>query len=665
GKPWDYKTNDKNAHPLALEDILKISEFLTDEQKKFVDEMVHYLSTDMAELGNEVSMELYGIRKYKERYYIPFNSAESFGYRKFGESFDSRLKNMSMTKATVKGAATPLVLSNFTQVWANHVERMSAYNALVVPLENFTRVWNYKTKTTGAEAGATVSSAFESAMGTDYKKYVEQLMKDINGNVMTDKREGGMNSLIRKFKKNAVFASMSVMIQQPSAICRAFALVDPKYFVKTTFNKRDYEELKKYAPVAVIKEIGGFDTTSGRNMVDWLLEEKPEGFKEKFKAFFSLKDSSYRDDILSRGPGFADEITWAHIWNAIKAETKAKTGLTGEALLEKAGERFSEVIDKTQVYDSVLSRSGLMRSKTAGMQMATAFMAEPTLSYNMLLDGVKQAKKGNRKYGATVLAAFVMSTLLNAGLKSIVTAARDDDDDKTQLEKYIAELISNFTSDLNPLSLMPFVKDVISIFQGYDVSRADMSLFSDLYDSLKDMFSGNATITEKIEGFAGALGGFLGVPAKNIIRDINSVVNTFNGFKSGNKTTAKGIKYAVDDNMFQILKSLKIYSSPSKSEKLFDAWTDGDKETYNRMAEQFSSGQAIKTALSTQIKKEYLSGAITEDEALALLMKLDYDNSKASKKIAGWKEADSETDEDDEEDKYSKFTDFDLLGSIS
>ena len=661
-KPWAYKSNDKTAHPLSYEDILQVSSFLTAEQKNYVDEMVKYLSTDMAELGNEVSMQLYGIRKFKERYYIPFNSADSFGYRKFGESFDSRLKNMSMTKATVKGAATPLVLSDFTTVWANHVERMAAYNALVIPLENFTKVWNYKTMTTDAEANASVSSAFESAMGTDYKKYVEQLMKDINGNVMSDGRVGGMNSLIRKFKKNAVFASMSVMIQQPSAVCRAFALVDPKYFVKTTFSKRDYEECMRYCPVAVLKEIGGFDTTSGRNMVDWMTNKPPEGFKEKFKEFFNLKDSSYRDEILSWGPGFADRVTWAHIWNAVKAETRAKTGLSGEALLEKAGERFSEVIDKTQVYDSVLSRSGLMRSKQTGMQMATAFMAEPTLSFNMLYDGVKQAKKGNKRYGAAVLGAFVLNTLLNAGLKSIITAARNDDDDKTYFEKYIAELISNFSSDVNPMSLIPFAKDVISIFQGYDVSRADMSLFSDLYDSVQSMFKDSSSMTEKITGFAGALGGFLGVPAKNIIRDINSAKNVINGAKAGNKTTSSGVKYAVDGQLFPILKNLGAIKSTKKAERLFDAWTDGDAEMYNRMAAQYSSGQAVKTALSGQIKNEFLSGAITEGDAVDLLIRLDYDYSDSVKKISKWQEPNDVSDED-EADKYEKFTSYKTMSN--
>ena len=148
-----------------------------------------------------------------------------------------------------------------------------------------------------------------------------------------------VNKGISLFKKGAVFASASVAIQQPSAIARAMAVIPAKHFVATTVSKRDYAQLKKYAPVAIVKEMGYFDTGMGKTATDWINEDKPRGFGQKFGALFT--DSDYRDSVLSALPEKADELTWAHIWNACVHEAKTDFHLTGEAAYQKAGERFS------------------------------------------------------------------------------------------------------------------------------------------------------------------------------------------------------------------------------------------------------------------------------------------------------------------------------------
>lgn len=647
-KPWKFRDEDAQAHPLALEDITKIVGSLTESQKKFADELVGYLSGDMAQLGNEVSMKLYGYRKFNERYYIPFNSAQSFGFQRFGEQGESLLRSLSFTKQTVRGAATPLVLSDFTEVVAKHIERMSAYNALVVPLENMGKVWNFKTVTSDSEIGASVASQFETAFGKEYRDYFVQFVKDVNGNVMSDSREEVYNSFLRKFKKSAVFASASVTIQQPSAVCRAFAEVNPIYFAASTFDSRkSYDECMKYAPIAQLKEIGGFDTSSGRNMVDFLLEAKnqPKG-KEKFKAFFT--DSDFRDNVLSAAPGLADRVTWAHIWNAVKRETKAKTGLSGERLLEKAGERFTEVIEKTQVYDSVLTRSGNMRSKSGAMQTVTAFMAEPTTTVNMLYDAAINARQDPKKF-FRVYSSVLCATLFNAALKSIITATRDDDEEKTNLEKYIAQVIGNFMNDLNPATLVPFVRDIYSLFTGYDVSRSDVDMVSNLVDAIKKCTSGDSvSLDKKITSLAGALGDFLGIPAKNIIRDIYSVKTAVKDIKAPGKTTAKGIKFAIQAEIFPSLKNLNLLDEASRKEKLYEAWLDKDEETYERLAKSYKSGTAIKNALTDEIKNDYLDGTITAEKAEELLSPFFDEKNKAYYKIREWDDGEEESEEEDD-----------------
>ena len=73
-----------------------------------------------------------------------------------------------------------------------------------------------------------------------------------------------------------------------------------------------------------------------------------------------------------------DMLNWAQIWEACKLETKAK-GLTGEEMLNAAALRFRDVIDRTQVVDSIFHRTEWSRSKSGMVKQATAFMSEPLL----------------------------------------------------------------------------------------------------------------------------------------------------------------------------------------------------------------------------------------------------------------------------------------------
>ena len=155
-------------------------------------------------------------------------------------------------------------------------------------------------------------------------------------------------------------------------------------------------------------------------------------FKEKAKAIFT--DGNFRDEQLSKLPALADELTWCAIWNAVKRETvSTHTDLRpgSEEFLKAAGERFTEVVTKTQVYDSVLARSANMRSKSGMMNMATSFMAEPTTTINMLEDAIYKAKRGNKGYAAKVFASVATSIVLNNALVALVYAMRDDDEDET------------------------------------------------------------------------------------------------------------------------------------------------------------------------------------------------------------------------------------------
>lgn len=584
-----YQLKDTAAYKISdelLGEIIGVLETV-DGAKNFVDEMQDYLSATMGEKGNEVSLALYQVKLFKEKNYFPLRVSHDFLARAREQAQgEVKIKNSGFTKETKPNAKNPIVLSSFMDVWANHVNEMSMYHAFTLPLEDFYRVYNYSTPNDEKLDTVSVVSYLRGAHRDGAVKYIDQLLKDLNGGARVDSTTGIINKLTGLFKKSAVFASASVVIQQPSAIARATALVDSKYFVgKPTKgkHKEKWAEVKKYAPVAIIKEMGYFDTGMGQSTVEWL------------KGKNTLRDKI--DDIASKAPALADEYSWCVIWDAVKRETlqtRPELKFNSEEFLKAVGERFTEVVTKTQVYDSVLARSAFMRSKDTGMKMATAFMGEPTTSLNMLESALIQGKRGNKRYARKAVGSVVASMILNSILVSIVYAGRDDDEDKTYAEKYVSTLTEELLDSLNPLTLIPFVKDIVSIVQGYDVERSDMAVISDLISAWNNLDSDNRSAYRKVEDFGGAIASIFGLPVKNIMRDVRGMYNTINSFVNGEKTTGEGIKTAVKEAITG--------KEKSNGQQLYDAMMSGDKAQVERVKGRFKDQNAINSAIRKALR---------------------------------------------------------------
>ena len=600
GIPVKFNPTEATAYNISDATLADIISKLTGDQKNFVDEMQDYLSTVMGAKGNEVSLEMYGVKLFKEKFYFPLKSAQQFMAKaKEQQKGEVKIKNSGFSKETVQKASNPIVLTPFMNVWADHVNEMSMYHAFVLPMEDFYRVYNYKTPTSDTMATESVEMFIQNAYGKGATKYIDQLLKDLNGGARTDNTTGFINKMMGLFKKGAVFASMSVVVQQPSAIARAVALVDTKYFIGPKVDHKSHknlwDEVKQYAPVAIIKEMGYFDTNMGKSTQDFILGKEYSGFKDKMKALFA--DSNYRDEVLSKAPALADEIAWCGIWEAVKRETKAKNpgmDIKSEAFLQKCGERFTEVIVKTQVYDSVLSRSGNMRSKDTGMKMATAFMAEPTTSINMIADALLQGKRGNRKYARGAIGAVIASQILNSILVSFVYAGRDDEEDETYWEKYIGTLSGQTLDSLNPAGYIPFIKDIVSIVQGYDVERSDMSVISDLWKACENLKKDTVSPYRKVEGFAGSLAQIFGLPVKNIMRDARGIYQTIDSFTNGQKTTKAGIGHAV--------KGAITGKATSNDQQLYEAILSGDQTQIARVKGRYEDQTAINNAIRKALR---------------------------------------------------------------
>lgn len=610
GKVVQYERTTAEAYRISYDVFNKIVNSLTQEQKKFVDDMQGYLSS-MGNKGNEVSRVLYGIDIFNEKHYFPLMSSRDFIAQNSTPAGEVALKNSGMTKATVPHAKNPIVLKGFMDVWNAHVDKMSTYHAMVLPIENINKVFNY-TGYAHQDISVSVKSILNGAYGSSSTDYISTFLQDLNGGVKVQSSGGLASKLMSNFKKTAVAASMSVAIQQPFAVIRAMAEINPKYFAGKSDLKHNetWEELKRYAPVAIIKEMGGFDIGSGQQTADYITAKEYDGIKEKAKGFF--KDSNYRDEALMWTASKADEIGWNTIWNAVKREIADITTLKegSEDFLQACGDRFTEVIAYTQVYDSVVSRSGWMRNKGEIAKMATAFMGEPTTSINMLYNAILQAKRGtiSKQKATAIIGATVASIVLSAVAKSFIAALRDDDEDESYAEKYGQALGSNLSSDLNPLNMLPFVRDVMSLFEGWDVERTDMAVVKDIKDAFDGLDSDTKSTYRKTEDLLGAIAALFGIPLKNVMRTAregyNFIANFFdeNTYEFGDVASGVGEGVFGESGTSEINKALKWGNTDKANELIEEVVTD---KVNGGMTEKEAEA-SVRSSITSYWKERYV-----------------------------------------------------------
>lgn len=605
--------NDANAYTLTDETIDAIAGSLTKEQRQFAFEMQQYLAKIMGAKGDEVNMALYGIKKFGEETYWPLKSSDVFSERVRAqqENTGNKLKNKGFTKALTPKANNAIELSTLTETWAEHVSDMSMYHSFTLPMEDFYRVYNWNQKGDGmVKSTMGVRQLIQKTAGKGAVNYIDQFLKDLNGGLRADPRETVSKAMLSGFKKAAVSASLSVAIQQPSAVGRALAYIEPKYFigskVEGTKFAETWEQLKKYAAVAGLKEMGRFDVDMGRSTLEYIIG------RNGLSTWGKITDKV--DEYSGWLPEMADQVTWCAIWEAAKRKTQAQNpGLHGEALLQKAGELFTDTITRTQVYDSVFSRSANMRDKNFWASMATAFMAEPTTTANMVEDAIRKFQKGDKRMAVKMLSSVAFATVLNAALAAVVYAARDDDKDKTYWEKYLASLAGETADSFNPLTYVPIVADINNLLMGYSIERTDMSLASDLVTALKKIFTlyqqydddwdedKKSEWKKKVESawvdnvlMAGTV---TGLPLKNIYRDTKAAVNIITNPSNGADMSVDTILLAMRDSAKKSLPVVSWIADESSSDQLYKAITQGKDVLARRLKAQFGDEKKYESAL--------------------------------------------------------------------
>lgn len=617
-------------------DLANITGTLTPEQVKIADGLQGLTRGVLADYGNKASMEAYGYKKFTESDYWPIKSAKEglhSNIEKGGNNTRS-IKNIGMAKTTMPHASNALDLAGIFTTFANHASDMTDYASWLCTMEDINRLFNYQFRDEeGNPTGKTIKGLLDRVGGPGSQKYWHNLMEDIQNGInapgdspmwdIAGKTIGG-------FKGAAVGANIRVVIQQPTAFFRAAAVLDPqdmaRGLARGVTRGSGWKKALQYSPIAMRKDAGGFDISSPYKMTETLFDNRTNVRK--------------LNDALSAPAGAADAVTWGKLWNACEwATAREHQGLTkgSEAFYRQTAKLFAEVIDQTQVVDGVLQRSNIMRSSNAVVKQATSFMGEPIMSLNLLMRAYDQVRyeQNSQKRGKAIktmgraATALVVTNVVNALAQSLIDAMRDDDEDKKYWERFQAAFTGisgdeetpwekawnaimegNVGSNMNPLGQIPFVKDALSIIQGYDVSRTEMEIVSDLIQAGQTAIQsadgqGKRTRAYALKGLLAAGAKMFGIPASNLTRDMWGLARSA-AVETGNIP----LQYEMEKAIYNIS------NTGNKSRYyaiLYRALEQGDMDTYQHIRDDLMNSMGVDGASIDSAMRSRYNKAVEKD----------------------------------------------------
>ena len=621
GRKGLVKTGKSKAVKVTFTDVADIIGVLSKEQKAFVDTLQHYMSSQLAAHGNDASMEAYGYEKFKEKFYWPIKVAPSeTDTDAASEAKAKTIPGFGMTKALKPHANNSVVLRSALDSFNEHLNQMATYAAWLTTSENITKLVNYDYMAEGSRTG-TVKDLLMKVYGEGGEQYLTTLLSNIAQGTKTGAGKSAITeSLFGKWKAAKVGANIRVILQQPTAIIRAAELIDARYLAQVGNPIKGWEKAVEWAPIAQWKDWGYFEMDTGRSM-----RELTAGTDSKLDK---VKNASMW------ATGKMDNIAWGMLWNAVEAETKAKHAdlkVGSDEYYQAVAKRFGGVVNRTQVVDSVLHRTQIMRSSNALNRFATSFMSEPSKVYNMVardIYDIVNAEKGSEeqkqawKHVARTGAALVASFMVNALAQSAADALRDDDREKNYGEKFLEAYFGftgeeegfgehwksfwsgNVTGNLDPLGYIPYVKDVQSVWQGFTVDRPDMEGLADLANAAKTFAKAAAGEGNKTMWNAGlnmALKGLdaIGLPAGNLKRDLMAMYSSVLQW-----TGAHWMTYQLDKTMLKIGESGNRSVFCATLMRAMNDDYDAYVKIYNDMVKSGMSPEDIKMGMDRQMAAE-------------------------------------------------------------
>ena len=665
-----------NGHPLNEGDVKIIVNELTQRQKDVADAMQKFMAEQGGAWGNEVSVKRFGEQMFTNEQYFPINS-DGRHLQATADEHPSNaslyaLLNMSFTKSRNEKANNRIIVYSIFDVFANHMASMAQYNAMALPVLDAIRWFNYQQKTEDSKGNRYVKNSVREQMtrvygvteetrpGAGKRGYAEDfvlgILKAFNGTEAQGISEDTffVNSL-RRYNMAQVAFNFRVIMQQPLAITRAALLIDYGSIMrgmklKPAAIKQNIAEMQQYSGIAAWKSLGFYDVNISRGLTD------------------TIKHSTDWKQTVGEwgmwGAEQADTLTWAAMWSACKEEVIKKENITPRDadFYDSVAELFEEVIYKTQVVDSILTKNQYLRSKGFGARFFGSFMSEPTTTASMLIDAVdkynadlkrgmskQQAWEKNKHMIGRTMYVYALSAVMLAAVQAIADAWRDDDDYETFIEKWWEAFKGNAIDELVPINKLPMLSQGYEAFKEWLGSGLKLDIYGQMsnlpfFDIVEHFINGTAILRDNIfkedtnytywggiYKLLQAASGAFGIPMAAATREVVAIWNNTVGamapslkLKSYDPGDMSEIKYAYADGYLTFdeaaaeLLEKGLVENEDEAYFTISGWEAGDGYSrYDKVYEAAKTGGSIDEAMNELVahgytEKDVISQLITQ-----------------------------------------------------
>ena len=526
---------------------------------------------------NEVSMAKYGMKIATVKNYYPLQVYGDAGkYEKVleTESYDTRLKSRGFTKKR-EWSSTPIVIEDALRKYVKQVREVSEYCGMVIPIENFKKVYNY------SDGTQTLHSTIKDRYGVTAEHYIDKLIGDLQ-----QRADIIDNTFLDTIQSN--YMGMKIMFNMGSMIKQlsAFPLANRYFGAKNVSlaalnlfrNKVDFDLYNKYTSYLWYRKEGN-GTVVGELSREMSLVKK---WQDTFD-FVGKMDNRVVASLL-----YAAELH-------VEQTTDLKKGT--DAFYREVARQFEKCIDETQPNNMVTSKPQYLRNKNLRRLSLNAFRSQNMAIGNTIFDSFfemkarmaddkinstaesKAAKKAAvLKFVSCCSGAISANLLLGAlsVLSSVILYHHWDDvcDDEGNISgqkialNYLDEVLNgiygSFAMGDYLYSAVSSAIDIGKTYYGLQVMSVDS-----INDMVNDVISGKALDALK------TLLDCLGIPGTNIARFGSSIYAYYNDVAKGSGriiTDSKG--NVVTDYLHYYIVEDKKDGNSSRAEYYESMWKE-------------------------------------------------------------------------------------------
>lgn len=417
-----------------------------------------------------------------------------------------------------------IVIENVLDVIDRHCDQVASYSGLGVPIKAFNRIWNKKVNNTSLRQEI-------EKVDPSFQDYVKKLIQDMQGQHEARSDFDKFLTTIRNWSATAALGmNPKVWVNQLVSLFAGHGVYFDygtllKGMGQSLSGKTNFDELSKYSPMMYerFRESGNID-------IGKISEEKGLFGERKFI------------DLTLKPITKMDRFVIGAIWNAALIQTNNNK--------QEAAKIVEETVRRTQANYTPINRPAILRERSTALSMFTMYMSEPLQALSMFTgavqkimvakqliarndpEGNQMLEEAKKEFGRSAVTLTVDSILLSLIAMMFKWVKKDDDEEEKFFNNFIEELFGTMIGSI------PFLRDIYSLVQGYDLTNPTYTAMTNIYDSFNNVFDviGNLAtgkvqtsddVWKALHNSFLAISSSFGFPTKNIENYIKGIIYKF------------------------------------------------------------------------------------------------------------------------------------------